>query len=186
VIIAAAGCGATATLAPHRPMQLAFAFLADAAQFSPDGKVSLLGGDFDTVYAESFPSQHPDATLVVKLKVQPTECNRDHRLRVEFIDSDGNRVIPSLELPFKPELRPEQPHRPVGVGLALQLRGLPIAKEGDYAFHVLVDDLEVAVVELKAVVRRTKPSPSWRELIFAVEVPPWSPLHQHLTFTKPA
>jgi hypothetical protein len=139
-------------------MQLVFAFLADAAKFTTDGKVGVLGGDFDTVFASDFPAQHIGAVLVVKLRVQPTECNRNHALRVEFIDSDGTPVVPTLEVPFNAKPREDQPHRPVGVGLALEMQAIPIPREGEYGFHILVDDHEMAVVQLFAVRRDEQPT----------------------------
>ena len=140
---------------PRRAVQLAFAFLADAAQFT-NGKVFVLGGDIDTIYAPTFPSIHLGTVLVIKLLVQPTECGREHGLRVEFIDSDGGQVIPELVVPFTPTVRLDQPHRPVGVGLTLQIQGLPLPRPGEYAFHILVDHFEMGVVPLAAVER---PSP---------------------------
>jgi hypothetical protein len=132
-------------------MQLGFAFLADAAVSTPDGKISVLGGNFDTIYVAAVPAQHPAMVLVVNLRVQPTECGRQHRLRLEFWDPDGQSVLPSLELPFLPQRRSDQPHKPVNVNLTVHLQGLTIPRVGDYAFHVLVDDLEVGVMPLSVV-----------------------------------
>lgn len=131
-------------------MQLPYAFLADAAQFT-NGKLYVLGGDIDTIFAPAFPSMHVSSVLVIKLLVQPAECGREHRLRVEFIDSDGGQVVPELVVPFTPVVRPDQPHRPVGVGLTLQLQALPLPHPGDYAFHILVDDFEMGAVQLLVV-----------------------------------
>jgi hypothetical protein len=121
-------------------MQLGFAFLADAAVSTPDGKISVLGGNFDTIYVAAVPAQHPAMVLVVNLRVQPTECGRQHRLRLEFWDPDGQSVR-----------RSDQPHKPVNVNLTVHLQGLTIPRVGDYAFHVLVDDLEVGVMPLSVV-----------------------------------
>ncbi len=40
-------------------MQLAYAMTALAAEVTPDGKLWMLGGDFDTLTAQSFPVTHP-------------------------------------------------------------------------------------------------------------------------------
>ncbi len=74
-------------------MRLSYAFLANAAEFTPaDGRMWVLGGDFDTLAASAFPVTHPVMTLVVKISAQPAECHREHRLRIERIDSDGAQI----------------------------------------------------------------------------------------------
>jgi hypothetical protein len=130
-------------------MRLAYAFIAHAAEFTPnDGRLWVLGGDFDTITAAEIPAIHSVMTLVVKLLVQPTECQREHRLRIELIDSDGARVHPEIGGPFMPSVRQDYPHRPVGVGMALTFLQLRLPHYGDYAFHILVDDLELGTLPL--------------------------------------
>ena len=129
-------------------MRLAYAFMAHAAEFTPDGKIYVLGGDFETLRVPVLPAIQPAMTLVVKLEVQPTECQREHRLRVELIDEDGAKLHPEIVLPFTPQVRAEHPHRAVGVGLVIGYQGLQLPKSGGYAFHVLVDDLEAGIVPL--------------------------------------
>lgn len=136
-------------------MQLGFAFLADAAQDTPDGKISVLGGNFDTIYAARFPTSQPAMSLVVNLRVQPTECGREHRLRVEFLNEDGGPLIPRIELGFLPQKRADAPHRPVNVNLIAVLQGVPFSRAGEYGSHILVDDLELGVLPLYLVQAQT-------------------------------
>ncbi len=48
-------------------MHIAFALFADAANLSQEGKLNVLGV-FDAVQVGGFPTMHPRATLVVRLK----------------------------------------------------------------------------------------------------------------------
>ncbi len=48
-------------------MHVSFALFADAANLSQEGKLNILGV-FDAVHVAAFPSVHPRATLVVRLK----------------------------------------------------------------------------------------------------------------------
>ncbi len=138
-------------------MRLAYAFIANAAEFTPnDGRLWVLGGDFDTITTVEIPATHPSMTLVVKILAQPTECQREHRLRIELIDSDGVQVHPEITGLFTPLVRQEYPHRPVGVGMALTFLQLRLPQYGDYAFHILVDDLELGTLPLY-IVRPTQP-----------------------------
>ena len=130
------------------PMRLTYAFCADAAQIAPDGKLYVLGGDFEVIHAQEFPAKHPALFLVVKLSVQPPECQREHQLRVELIGPDGHAVTKPIVLSFKAEPNSLYPHKPIGVGLIINFQNLQFQKPGDYAFHVLVDDLELDTVPL--------------------------------------
>ncbi len=129
-------------------MRLSYAFLANAAEFTPaDGRVWVLGGDFDTLAATAFPATHPVMTLVVKISAEPTECHREHRLRIELIDSDGTQ-IQQIQAQFTPEVRPQYPHRSVGIGVAMNFQGITFPRPSNYSFHILVDDLELGTVAL--------------------------------------
>jgi len=50
-------------------MKIAYAFLADAAQYTPDGRLWMLGGDIDTLFVPDIPITHP----------LPEECYIDWR-----------------------------------------------------------------------------------------------------------
>ena len=71
--------------------------------------------------APSFPGTHPAMSLVVKLWAQPTECDREHQLRVELIDSDGRECLQRIEMPFQP--KQSAPGRRIGVNLVLHIVG---------------------------------------------------------------
>lgn len=130
-------------------MRLEYAFLADAAQYTPaDGRLWVLGGDFDTLTANDFPVTNPSLTLIVKVLVQPTECGREHHLRVEFINSNGVRMQSKIEAGFVPQPNVLFPDREVGIGIALNLQSLIFPVAGDYAFHIFVDDLELRALPI--------------------------------------
>jgi len=129
-------------------MRLGYAFCASAAEFTPDGKLWVLGGDFDTITAPGFPVVHPAMTLVIKLRVEITECDHQHGLRILLLDSDGAIVQGPMEVSFTAQRRPEAPHRPVGVGLAINFQSMVFAREGDFAFHILVDNLGLGTVQV--------------------------------------
>ncbi|HLQ34457.1 MAG TPA: hypothetical protein VK457_17370 [Chloroflexota bacterium] len=135
-------------------MQLAYAMTALAAEVTPDGKLWMLGGDFDTLTAQSFPVTHPAMALVVKLWAQLPECEREHQLTVELIDSDGREQIKRIEMPFR--VAQPAPGRRIGANLVLHLVGLQFPKPDDYAFHILVDDIEIGSVPL-TVAQQTSP-----------------------------
>src|SRR5258708_26955469 len=62
------------------------AFLADAAQAQPDGKIYALGAGIDTIYAAQFPAVQPSLTVVVKIEFTPAACGRPHAIERLAVD----------------------------------------------------------------------------------------------------
>lgn len=128
-------------------MDLAYAFVADAAQFTDDGKLWVLGGDFDTIYSPTYPVAQPVLTLVVKLFARPADCNREHALLIDFAMPDGGAARLATQS-FTPQLRADRPDLPDAVNLALGFLGLTFSVPGAYTLRVVVDDAELAAVPL--------------------------------------
>jgi len=118
-------------------MQLEYAFLADSAQVSSDGKVFVLGGGIDRIFSKQFPATHPYMSLVVKIQLHSAECEREHGLEVELWDPDGNPMGGKVAGTFS---APRQPRgRPSFVQLVMNVLNAEFRVPGDYAFQVVVD-----------------------------------------------
>jgi hypothetical protein len=129
-------------------MRIPFALTASAAESTPDGRVWILGGDFDTIFAAQFPITLPTMTVVVKILFEPGETGRSHTVRTELWDQDGEVVQQPLVHTFTPERNATFPTRNVGSLLTLNMQGLSFPNPGDYAFHVLVDDHLMATIPI--------------------------------------
>src|SRR5436309_104281 len=113
------------------------AFLADAAQAQPDGKIYALGAGIDTIYAGQYPAVHPSLTIVVKIEFTPAECGRSHVVEIHPIDSDGKPFLPPVKHDHIPQKNPKAPTLPASVQLVLALQNLVLAKPGEYSFSIL-------------------------------------------------
>ena len=129
-------------------MRVPFALTASSAESTPDGRVWILGGDFDTVGSPRFPVVLPTMTLVVKILFEPGETGRPHTVRTELWDEDGEVIQHPFVQTFTPERHPKFPTRNVGSVLILNMQGLSFPNPGDYAFHVLVDDHLMATTQI--------------------------------------
>jgi hypothetical protein len=118
-------------------MEVEFAFLADAAQASGN-KLYVLGAGFDRIFAAQFPAVHPLMALVLKLKLHPAECDREHNLEVELWDPDGQAMGVKVAAKFSAE-KPKPVGRSAYVQLVLNLAQIRFPKVGDYAFQIVVD-----------------------------------------------
>lgn len=72
-------------------MHVSFALFADAANLSQEGKLNILGV-FDAVHAGAgFPSMHPRATLVVRLKGTPADAGV-HSMGLRWLGPRGQEL----------------------------------------------------------------------------------------------
>lgn len=71
-------------------MHVSFALFADAANLSQEGKLNILGV-FDAVHAGGFPSIHPRATLVVRLKGTAADSGV-HAMGLRWISPRGQEL----------------------------------------------------------------------------------------------
>jgi hypothetical protein len=139
-------------------MRLAYALLANSAEFTPDGKLYILGGDIDTLYVRELPATQPVLTLAMKLLVPPTECDVEHRLQVSLIDPDEDVGATSTDVTFTPRTQAGHEGRDVGVGLSFLFQQQQFTQAGEYIYRILVDDKEQGSLPLR-IVLATLPSP---------------------------
>lgn len=126
-------------------MRVTLAVVADYANTTSEGKLNIMG-IFNSVNAAAFPTNVHEMRLVVKYQFTPAERKSAHTIQVKFLDPDGAELL-GLAQPFQvPDnaLNPE-------VTQVIDLRGIPLPKAGDYAFHILMDEQEQARVPLYAV-----------------------------------
>ena len=129
-------------------MEVDFAFLADAAEVV-NGKLYVMGGAIDTIWAPAVPVTHHHLAFVLRLFFSPAEVGRTHRVEIHIVDEDGKRIASiSGDLSVG-----EQPHVPLGWAkgflTVLSFANLAFEKFGDYSFEVLVNSFSVKGVKLR-------------------------------------
>lgn len=136
-------------------MRIQFALLADAAQATPDGKFSIIGGGLDTIYAAKFPALHQSISMVIKLDVTKAEIGIEHTLRIELKSPLNATAMPPLVGKFTPQSNKDHPDWAVTAQLAITIAPLILETEGNYTFRLSVDNVEHG----KILVRATKLTP---------------------------
>ncbi len=126
-------------------MRLAYAMLADAADFTANGTFSILGGEIGILRAEEFPLFSVRLAVVVKLIVEPEECDRDHVLGLVLAGPD-NLLYPRLDAPFAPR---EAGVSPIKQLLVLDLPFLAFPAPGEYEWRLTVDGAPIGEIPLK-------------------------------------
>lgn len=138
-------------------MEIDYAFLADAAQVS-EGKLYVLGGGFNRLWARGFPVTHPAMSLVIKISLHAMECDRSHKFEVELWDPDGRRLS-QLGGDFFVAIERDRPAKSGLAQLVLNLQNQQFPVSGDYAFHIAVDGHHLKTLPLSLELIRQADSP---------------------------
>lgn len=125
--------------------EIEVAILADAVQ-AVGGKLYVLGGGWDTLFASRFPARHPSLGIGVRIRVPWSSVDREFRLSVDLLDEDGHSAFggKSITQTFRagrPSGIPDGAD--VGVVRALTINGLVFPHAGGYSFVVSIDGTEV-------------------------------------------
>jgi hypothetical protein len=126
------------------PMEVRVAVLADAANVAQPSKLNILG-IFDTLSARQFPAIHPSMALVVRFRLDYSDANKKHELRVTFRDEDGTQMGGAGSEVVIGQVAPGQFGH---ANQILNLAGIKFGKPGHYVFEVTWDGEAKARVDL--------------------------------------
>jgi hypothetical protein len=135
-------------------MQLEFAICATSAEVFPNGTFYALGAGFDFIEAASFPATHHAMTLLIRLRVAPQECGREHELRARITQPSGGLIPHEVTLAFTPTRHLIHPEQDSSMTFALNYFGLTFPEAGNYAFNLTVDGVQIGQTVVEAVVKR--------------------------------
>jgi hypothetical protein len=126
-------------------MRLGYAILADAAEVSPNGKISILGGEISTLALPQFPMLYARLSFVAKLQLEPDDYGRDHTFRLELVEPEEKRVVVGEPVPFNVPLGEDAPQNALIAG---NIPPLLFRMPGTYELQLFTDDQLVASLPL--------------------------------------
>ena len=118
---------------------IAFAFLADAADARPGAKFSVLGGGVDRIGGQTFPLIHPHLALVIGLTVTTPELRNEHVIRFVLLDQVGREMTSGTASIIA---HGENDGRDTVLTFAVDLWNLSFPLPGDYSVRILIDGSE--------------------------------------------
>lgn len=122
--------------------------LADAARVS-ENKLYVFGGQWDRIYAHTFPATHSGLTVVLVIEVSYAEALTDHQLRVCLM-RDGETVGPEARGLINVGHAPgTSPGAPSYVPIALPFEGLRFDRPGRYEWVVTLNDEAMGSIPLE-------------------------------------
>jgi len=127
-------------------MKLFCAIIAKHADLGQDNLVSMMGGCITAIRAPILPFGAPLA-LVVRIRVEPSECDQDHQFRViRIVGPDGSPVgQESPPVSFRSTMDPGARY---GSFTCIIQAAVPFAVAGVYRFVFDVDGTEIGDLEL--------------------------------------
>jgi|GEM_PF-1937959 hypothetical protein len=129
-------------------MKLQSAMLADAARVA-EAKLYVFGGQWDRIYAHSFPATHAALTVVLVIEVSYSEALTDHRLRVALM-RDGVPLGPEARGVINVGHAPgTTPGAPSYVPITLPFTGIVFERPGRFEWVVSINEEPVGSIPLE-------------------------------------
>ncbi|HEX3623292.1 MAG TPA: hypothetical protein VHT97_13345 [Acidimicrobiales bacterium] len=129
-------------------MKLQTAMIADAARVA-ENKLYVFGGQWDRIYAHSFPAAHTGLTIVLVIEVDYSEALTDHHLRVVLM-RDGEAMGAEARALINVGHAPgSTPGAPSYVPIALPFEAIAFSKAGRYEWAVTINDEPMGSIPLE-------------------------------------
>ncbi len=121
-------------------MDIDYAFLAGSAEFSSDGRLYLMGADFNQLFGQ-YPYTVRSMAMVVKCVYPSEEGEKKHHLSVEFRKPDGGNLNLRITKDFDtPRIR--EPNFGGAIKIVLWLQNVEFPVPGTYTIHIVIDGKE--------------------------------------------
>jgi len=109
------------------------------------GKLNVLGA-FDTIYSPKMPSAHASCAIAARIRFTKSEEGQ-HHIKINFIDEDGNSIIPALENTINTKIPNEE--NSVIRNIILYLQGFKLGKYGEYRIDLSINSMQKASMPFK-------------------------------------
>ncbi len=124
-------------------MQIEVFSLCDAAT-TDRGKLNMLGA-FDTIWATKMPTVHPQCAVALRIRFDSIEAGK-HRITVNFVDADGQHIIPSANGEINVNFSGKQKTK--SANLILNIHRLKLKEYGEYSIDLAMDTRTTAHLPL--------------------------------------
>jgi hypothetical protein len=129
-------------------MNLAYAFLASAGEYMPDGRLFLFGGDIDGIQVRRFPAEIAGLCLVFKLLLTEEERTDRHAIMADVLSPGGESICPFGMVQLGPLERTKAADPGASVGIVFNMVRFTVSKEGRYTIRLTAGDRELSQLPL--------------------------------------
>ncbi len=118
--------------------------LCDAATKDRSGKLNILGA-FNTININQAPTIYPFCALAIKLRFEKIE--EGHKtMKINFVDTDGNPILPTLEQTITVKVPPDEPT--ANVSIPVLIPQMKLENFGDYSIDLAIDGRQIGSTPL--------------------------------------
>jgi hypothetical protein len=118
--------------------------LCDFATADSGGKLTIVG-IFDTIWAREIPATHGLCALALRIRFDKIEEGLK-KLKVSFVDSDGNPVMPALEMQIQVQVPPV--FQQANAQVVFLIPQVKFSNFGEYAIDLAIDSRQEASIPL--------------------------------------
>jgi hypothetical protein len=129
-------------------MRIEILTLCDAA--TSNGKLNILGAFDQIITSQDFitkanPFIHPQLSVAVRIRFEQIEQGF-HRVQINFVDIDGNFVVPPLQAEMEVRFPPNDTSGTIN--LVFNAQQIKFERFGEYAVDVAIDGKEEGSIPL--------------------------------------
>lgn len=125
-------------------MEGRYLVIADYAEFSPTGRLNLIGGDIEEFTFAALPACTPPFKIAGKVHLSLAEKDADHQFQLIIKDPDGDVISDVLRgtiARMNRDFKPKSPY--AGLNVLFTCGPLGVSKEGKYDVIFLIDNNQI-------------------------------------------
>lgn len=130
-------------------MEVKYLILARYAEFTPDGKLNLIGGDHDKFIADEYPNIQPLIIAAARIFLNKEDCTTEHTFRSILVEDDTQEVVAEGASGTFPAFPMPADGSFLGAGLILMFRNIIFQRSGIYLAQLLIDDVVLSTARLR-------------------------------------
>lgn len=118
-------------------MYIKYSILADSVAPGGAGKTNIIG-TFDRIFSPKFPIKYPAFSLLIRFDIDPSEEDKKHKLKLEFVDQDGISKREAYEkiVVFPKKMKSGLSNEPQ---IIINIANFIIAEPGLYEFAIYIN-----------------------------------------------
>jgi len=125
-------------------MEVRYLILARYAEFGPDGRLNLIGGDHNRFAAELYPYVHPLLVAAARIIINRQDCDQEHEFSSVILAEDTEELIAEGASGTIPKLMIPPDARNLGTGIILAFKDTIFPREGRYMARLIIDQRMMA------------------------------------------
>jgi hypothetical protein len=124
-------------------MELNYAFLANSAEVTSDGRFFVLGGGIDGFATNGLPTILPAMSIIVSIRFYAEECDKNYEFSSKIIAPSGTELGGKAATVLSPKIPVETPGIGPNMKVAFAFLGLLLPEMGRYTCLFAVDDRQI-------------------------------------------